>query len=153
VELPRSPQWRLRASSNPWDVPLAFDNSAVTRWASGEAYQPGMYVEVDFGGPESIDQVTADCSRDQEQMHMRLEYEAPGKEWRTIQANAAVYDIPQAGWMRRSAIQELERNHVHWLLVHDQERERGASDFFQYQKLWGIRLMATDGLYKLYHLE
>ncbi len=153
VELPRSPQWRLRASSNPWDVPLAFDNDAVTRWASGEAYQPGMYVEVDFGRPESIDQVTVACSRDQEHMHMRLEYEAREKDWRTVQEDAAVYDIPQAGWMRRSAIQEVERNHVHWLLVHDQERERGAADFFQYQKLWGIRLMATDGMYKLYRLE
>lgn len=153
AELPRAPEWRLRASSNPWDVPLAFDNAAVTRWTSYEAYRPGMFVEVDFGRAEAIDQVAADCTRDQPGMNMRLEYEAALGKWRTIAEHAAIYDVPEPEGMRRAAIQEVERNHVHWLLIHDQEHERGAGDFFRYQKLWGIRLAATEGQYKLYHLE
>lgn len=153
VELPRLPEWRLRASSNPWDIQLAFDNSGVTRWTSYEAFRPGMFVELDFGRPESIDQVAADCARDQEGMSMRLEYEAAPGQWRTILDRAAIHDIPPPARMRRAAIQELERNHVQWLLVHDFERDRGANDFFRYQKLWGIRLAASEGHYKLYHLE
>jgi hypothetical protein len=152
-ELARLNGWRLRASSNPWDVQLAFDNSAVTRWTSYEAYRPGMFVEVYFGRPEEIDQVAADCTRDQNGMNMRLEYEAAPGEWRTLEERAAINDIPPAEGMRRAAIQEMERNGVHWLLIHDLEHERGAHDFYRYQKSWGIRLMAAEGQYKLYKLE
>ena len=153
VELPRAREWRLRASSNPWDVPLAFDNDAVTRWTSYEAYRPGMFVEVDFSRAVAIDQVAADCTRDQDGMNMRLEYETAPGEWRTISEHATTYDVPESEGMRRAAIQEVERNHVHWLLIHDLEHDRGAGDFYRYQKLWGIRLVAAEGQYKLYHLE
>ena len=82
---------------------------------------------------------------------MRLEYEATPGEWRTILENAFIHDAPPPDGLRGAAIQEVEREHVHWLLVHDVEA--GASDFFRYQRLWGIRLRASDGAYKLYHLE
>jgi hypothetical protein len=150
-ELPREPKWRLKASSNPWDVPFAFDNSPVTRWSSDAAYAPGMYVEVNFGGPEEIDWVVADCTRDQEQMRMRLDAETSPGHWQTILENAHMYDIIAPRGMRAMAIQELERNHVNWLLTND--NQPGASDYYQFQKLWGIRLAATTGPYKLYHLE
>jgi hypothetical protein len=112
-----------------------------------------MFVEVDFSQAVAIDQVAADCTRDQEGMNMRFEYEAAPGEWRTIAEHAKVYDIPEPEAMRRAAIQEVERSHVHWLLIHDLEHERGAGDFYRYQKLWGIRLVAAEGQYKLYHLE
>jgi hypothetical protein len=152
TELERDRKWRLTASSYPWDVRLAFDNSAVTRWASDEPYRPGMYIEIDFGRVETIDQVTALGTRDQEQMHMRLEYESSPGHWQ-IAANAAVDDIPPPDRLRGAAIQELKRNHLHWLLVHDAEQERGADDFAHFPQLWGISLAATTGQYKLYHLE
>jgi hypothetical protein len=153
AKLPRAPEWRLRAESNPWDIPFAFDNDPVTRWTSYRAYRPGMFVEVDFSRPQPIDQVAADCARDQNGMNMRLEYEATPGEWRTIAERATIYDIPPPEWARTDAIQEVERNHVHWLLIHDLERERGARDFYRFQKAWGIRLVATEGPYKLYHFE
>jgi hypothetical protein len=112
-----------------------------------------MFVEVDFGRTEPIDQVAADCPRDQDGMNMRLEYEAAPGEWRTIVEHGAISDISPPEGMRRAAIQAVERSHLHWLLVHDLERERGASDFDRYRKLWGIRLAAAQGQYKLYHLE
>lgn len=112
-----------------------------------------MFVEIDFGRAESIDQVTADYTPDQGQMQMRLEYEAAPGEWRTIARNAAKRSIPPPEGSRRAAIQKVERNGIHWLLVHDLERDRGAGDFYRYQKQWGIRLAATEGQYKLYRLE
>jgi Dolichyl-phosphate-mannose-protein mannosyltransferase len=153
VELRRAPEWRLRASSNPWDVRLAFDNDAVTRWTSYAAYRPGMFVEVDFGHSQPIDQVAADCSREQPGMNMRLEYQAAAGEWRTIAEGATIYDIPPPSGMRRAAIQQVERDNVHWLLMHDLELDRGTRDFYRYQKLWGIRLVAAEGPFKLYKLE
>jgi hypothetical protein len=83
AEVSRAASWKLRASSNPWDVQLAFDNSAVTRWTSYAAYRPGMFVEVDF------DQVVAECARDQAGMNMRLESEVAPGVWRTIGERAA----------------------------------------------------------------
>lgn len=146
MELRRAAEWRLRASSNPWDVQLAFDNKAVTRWASYSAYRPGMFVEVDFGKPETIDEVTTECSRDQVGMNMRLEIKGAS-------VQAVESDIPQPDGMRRTAILEVERSGIHWLLMHDLEVDRGTRDFFRYQELWGIRLMATVGPFKLYRLE
>jgi hypothetical protein len=108
---------------------------------------------VDFSRPEVIDQVAADCTRDQNGMNMRLEYEVAPGEWRTIAERATTYDIPPPEWARRDAIQEVERHHLHWLLIHDLEHERGAQDFYRFQKFWGIRLVAEEGPYKLYHLE
>jgi hypothetical protein len=150
-EIPRVSKWRLKASSNPWDVAFAFDNSAVTRWASDTAYQPGMYVEVNFEGAEEIDRVVADCTRDQEQMRMRLDTEVLPGRWQTILETGHLSDIIAPQGMRASAVQELERNHIHWLLIRD--KQGGADDYYQYQNLWGIRLVAATGLYKLYHLE
>ena len=153
AEIPRAPAWRLQASSNPWDIQLAFDNDAITRWSSYAAYQPGMFVEVDFGRPETLDQVTADCIRGQDGMNMRLEYEARPGAWRTILERGSVSDIPWPSGMRAAAVQQLVREHVHWLLINDLEQDRGARDFFEYQKLWGIRKVAEQGRYKLYKLN
>jgi len=110
-----------------------------------------MYVEIDFARPESIDQVVADCTSDQEGMRMRLRYEASPSSWQTIAESAEVRDVPPQDGMRGAAVQEVERSGVHWLLVHDQER--GSDDFYRYQQLWGIRLAATSGPYKLYQLR
>ena len=84
---------------------------------------------------------------------MRLEYEPSPGHWETILENASRFDTEPPERMRRAAIQEIKSNHVEWLLVHDLEHDRGSHDFFHYQKLWGIRLVATSGQYKLYHLE
>jgi hypothetical protein len=86
-------------------------------------------------------------------MHMRLDHQPSPGHWQTILESASVTQIPPPDRMRGAAIQEVERSHLHWLLVHDLERERGAEDFYRFQQLWGIRLAATIGGYKLYHLE
>ena len=38
---------------------MAFDNSQATRWRSWEVAGPGMYIDVDFGYPEAVDEVLA----------------------------------------------------------------------------------------------
>ena len=153
AELARAPEWRLIASSNPWDVGAAFDKDAITRWTSYRTFQPGMFVEVDFEGPKSIDTVTADAARDQEGVRMCLDYQTPEGEWRSVPQEALLSDIPPPNGLRRAAIEEMQRHNLHWLLVHDLEHDRGAGDFYRYQKLWGIRLVAESGHYKLYKLE
>jgi hypothetical protein len=142
-ELPRLQQWRLRAFPNPWDVQLAFDNSPLTRWASREPAAPGMFIEIDFGGLETIDQVTAECTPGQSGIHMELEA-APGA--RHEVAKAAVQ--PR---LRRAAMENLLRHNVQWLVVNDMDP--GARDFLQHQAQWGITLAGSSERYRLYRVE
>src|SRR6185436_202151 len=57
LELTRKTGWRLHAWPNPWEAQLAFDNYLATRWRSGETASPGMFLDVDFGQEESVDEV------------------------------------------------------------------------------------------------
>ncbi|HLK20229.1 MAG TPA: hypothetical protein VKT81_14835 [Bryobacteraceae bacterium] len=152
-DLPRAAAWRLRASSNPWDVQLAFDNSAVTRWTSYAAFRPGMFIEADFGKPETIDQVAVECALDQPGIQMRVDAESAPGVWRKIADRAVESEIAPPDGLRRAAILEVERSGIHWLLMHDLELDRGTRDFFRHQEHWGIQLMATVGPFKLYRLE
>ena len=63
-ELPRDVEWRLTAHPNPWDVQMAFDNSAVTRWRSWQWPEPGMYMEIDFSRNQKIESVVVESSGD-----------------------------------------------------------------------------------------
>src|SRR5262249_52771225 len=62
TELSRKPEWRLSARPNGWEVQLAFDNSAVTRWSSWEPMRPDQFLQIDFGHPETADSVVLECA-------------------------------------------------------------------------------------------
>ena len=151
TELPRMPAWRLRASANPWDVQLAFDNNPLTRWSSRQPGRSSMFLEVDFGRPESIDRVGTECTRDQDATAMSLEWEkAPGL-WESPAAHLTITEMATPPRLRRAAIETLKQNGVNWLVVH--EDDLGARDFFTRQTQWGIRLVGTAPPYRLYKLE
>ena len=141
-EMPRVPEWRLRAFPNPWDVQLAFDNSPLTRWGSREHPKPGMFIEVDFGKLETIDRVTADCTPDQGEPRLVLD---------GIPAKIDVTNTIMPERLRRAAVDELKRHGVQWLAIHD--LDPGARDFRFRAAQWGIQLAGIAGRWRLYHLE
>ncbi|MEO7651064.1 MAG: glycosyltransferase family 39 protein, partial [Bryobacteraceae bacterium] len=145
VEVPRAPGWRLRASPNPWEVQLAFDNSPVTSWNSGRAHSPGMFIEIDFGREESIDQVVVECTRDQLDMRMSLDLGGVSI------AEAALRDAPPQPRLRRAAIDFLKQNGWRWMVIHDSDQ--GARDFSARSKQWGIAAVASDRGFTLYRLD
>jgi hypothetical protein len=151
LELARAPVWRLRAFPNPWDVQLAFDNSPITRWASREAPRPGMFVEVDFGSPQTIDQATAECTPDQEETRMELQFESAPGQWQSLSSQPQVTVVAMPERLRRAAIEELERNDVRWLVVYDMHP--GARDFRLRQAQWGITLVGEAARFTLYRLD
>jgi hypothetical protein len=151
VELPRKPEWRLRAFPNPWDVQLAFDNSLLTRWSSREEPRPGMYVEVDFGAPQPIDQMTVECRPDQSGTRMQLEFERAPDQWQVISDHATASAAAMPERLRRAAVEELERRDVRWLVIHD--LSPGVRDFRLRKEQWGITVAGTAGRYTLYRLE
>lgn len=149
-ELTRGPAWRLRASHNPWDVQLAFDNSQLTRWSTRQTSTPGMSIEADLGESLPIDQVIIDCTPDQT-VDMAIELASEGGQWKRIAANAAVTTVAMPPRLRRAAIENLERNNVRALAIHD--LDPGARDLFMRQAQWGIELIGEAGRYRLYRLE
>jgi hypothetical protein len=54
-QLDPSPAWSLRAKPNVWEAPLAFDGLTLTRYRTWEPVRRGMFLEVDFDRPRSID--------------------------------------------------------------------------------------------------
>ncbi|MDQ6758967.1 MAG: discoidin domain-containing protein [Acidobacteriota bacterium] len=148
-ELPRDPAWRLSAAPNPWDVPLAFDNSPLTRWDSWQRSGPGMYIEVDFSRMEKLDRVTADTNSSEAGVRFVLSTRRDsGSPWQHVQIRTEVTDNPMPPRLRRAAIEELARHDISALAIHD--LDPGATDFRKRQAQWGIELAGTSGRYRLY---
>jgi hypothetical protein len=149
VELPRNAAWRLRAWPNPWDVQLAFDNSPVTRWRSWEVAFPGMYIDVDFGREESLDEVRLETSSDIIRVRMQLEAMNPTGQWEKIAGEPNDVAIPPGSFAaRRMATRELEARGLHYLLVVD--TDFGFDDFRDDPDVWGLKLVASTPQARLY---
>lgn len=131
-EIPRAPEWRLRADPNPWDVQLAFDNSPVTRWRSWQTAAPGMFIQVDFARDQNVDEVRMETSHD---------YQWPFQF--RVESNGAVLTdhfeeraIAYRGSFRIAAAVELAARGVHYLLIQDDDW--GAVDFKDDPEAWGL---------------
>jgi len=150
-ELPRDPGWRLTAHPNPWDIQLAFDNSAVTRWRSWQPPQPGMYLEIDFPGDQKLDSVVVESSSDSSAAKIKLDGLAGDGKWATIAA-APVESIRLSRMsLRQAATAELKARGIRYVLITDDNI--GANDYRSYAKLWGMKCVAQQGVARLYYIE
>jgi hypothetical protein len=144
-------KWRLSASPNRWDIPLAFDGSLVTRWRSWEDAAPGMFLDVDFGEPKLLDQVSLLVASDalHNQVHLRG-VDADGV-WRDLPARQTIAPVREPGNLRADAICELVARGIQYLLV--TPTAFGANDFNENSAAWGIRMIAESAGARLYRLE
>lgn len=151
VEIARNPDWRLRAWPNPWDVQLAFDNSPVTRWRSWEIASPGMYIDVDFGREETLDEVRLETSSDYVRVRMQLQAMNAAGQWETIANEPNEVVIGFKGYSsRRMATRELLARGVNYILMMD--TDYGADDLREDPEYWGVQTVATAGRATLYRL-
>jgi hypothetical protein len=150
AELARKLDWRLQAWPNPWEVQLAFDNSLATRWRSGETVSPGMYLDVDFGREEPVDEVRLVVSGDSELTRLQLESASSTGTWDKIAENPTVmqHDVPKG--IRRMATYELHARGIHYLLVAD--KSNGAEDFAEDPEAWGLKLIGHTEGERLYQI-
>jgi len=150
-ELPRAPEWRLKAHPNPWDVQMAFDNSQVTRWRSWQTAEPGMFVEVDFGRVQAADTVTIQTSDEGYQTAVELEGMDTNGTWTTLSKNAQETVVRPTVSLRRAATAELKLRGIRYVMV---EKDDLRSDDFQlHAALWGMKLIGEAGPGRLYHIE
>jgi hypothetical protein len=140
-ELARRPDWRLRAWPNPWEVQLAFDNTLATRWRSGEIANPGMFLDVDFGRDEPVDEVRLIMSFGFDQVRLQLESANPTMPggWEKIAESPTTQDFPVPQGIRRLAVDAMQARGIHYLLIHD--GDGGAEDFARDPAAWGLKLI------------
>jgi hypothetical protein len=140
VEVERRAEWRLRAWPNPFEIQLAFDNSDATRWRSWQTGEPGMYIDVDFGRAESVDEVQMETSRDYS-WPIRIEIqEMDAGRWVTLAGRFEERQIQPKESIRRAATYELLARGFHYLLV--QDGDWGAVDYADDPEAWGLEVIA-----------
>jgi hypothetical protein len=150
-DLPRDPEWRLTGHPNPWDIQLAFDNSAVTRWRSWQPPEPGMYLEIDFPRNQKLDSVVVESSGDSSAAKIKLDGLAGDGKWTALAANPTESLRANRMSLRQAATAELKARGVRYLLITDDNV--GANDFRSYSKLWGLKTVAEQGTARLYYIE
>ncbi len=150
-ELARAPQWRLRAHPNPWEVQLAFDNSAVTRWLSFQRRFPGMYLEIDLGGPAQIDSVAIEACYESVFSPMFLEVQLETGEWRFISRNPQRGPFPPPSGLRRAATREMKARGVGYILV--RQGDFALDDMRKHPFHWGLTQVADVHGLLLYRID
>ncbi|MEO8025063.1 MAG: glycosyltransferase family 39 protein [Bryobacteraceae bacterium] len=148
-EIPRSPEWRLRANPNPWDVQLAFDNSPVTRWRTWQAAQPGNFLEIDFGREVEADAVRLEISPDQN-TKVRIEGADASGAWRVLSDKFELKIVEPPVELRRAAMREVRTHGIDYLLF--AEGDFGAEDFLEDPEAWGVKFVAEKNRSRLYKI-
>jgi hypothetical protein len=143
--------WRLNAAPNPWDVPLAFDNSPVTRWRSWEGATPGMFIEVKFGEPTLMDQVRLLTTPDAVQTQVNLRGMDARGEWHTLPLQMSTSSLRITDNLRAAAVRALLSRGIGYLLVSPDVF--GANDFSENAGAWGIQMVGESGGSHLYRLQ
>jgi hypothetical protein len=139
VELPRQPSWRLQASPNPWGVQRAFDNSEATRWRSWDTLHPNMWIDVDFGHDELVDQVQVELSGDEWEARMQVETTDAAGHWIPLAARTEIRNARTLGSLRRGATYEAHLRGIDYILVKD--NDWGAKDYSDSPQTWGLTLL------------
>ncbi len=152
VELPREPQWRLRAHPNTWEVQAAFDGDPLSRWRSWQPLFPGMWVQVDFGRLENVDRVVIDASPDHHNVRLSLEGQVQeGAPWEPLAgAPEMTASVPPPN-ARRIATSELKWNGIEYVLINPSDGV--AADIQKDPKEWGLSLAGEVNNVRLYRID
>lgn len=142
-ELPRAPEWRLRAHPNPWDVQMAFDNDPVTRWRSWQVAEPGMFVQVDFGKTQRVDEVVADSSDEGHKTKVKLEGQDANGKWTAILDEPEETSRPIPVNLRRAAAEELKARGIRYVVI--EKTDYRSEDYQVYAGVWGFKCIAEIG--------
>jgi hypothetical protein len=148
IEIPRRPEWRLRAWPNPWEIQLAFDNSLATRWRTWEHVKPGDYVDVDFGKDQAVDEVRINTSFEYYVMQLQVEVlDAAGK-WTLMAKDPKAETVEPKTSLRLAATYELKARGIHYFVVGDDNY--GADDFRDDPEAWGLTQVGSGYGIRIY---
>ena len=150
-ELAPDSAWRFHAKPFPWDVGYAFDRNPITRWCSWQSMYPGMYVEVEFPKPETVDTVALDCSWDQDKIRLHLEGRAVSGAWKTVADAPVASTLPSQPDIRRATAREMKALGIDYIVMSPDDF--GAADLRARAADWGVTLVADRGGTCLYRID
>lgn len=136
-----SRQWRVEAWPNPWEAPLAFDRNPASRWCSWQPMRPGMFVEVDFGRPEQVDEARLVGPRSERAARIELYGRGPDGVWRLIPAVGQRSPVAPRSW-RRQAVHLVLREGFGWVLAKVGDDGYGplSRELVDHAGDWGIQI-------------
>jgi hypothetical protein len=138
-ELPRSPDWRLSAQPNGWEVQLAFDNNYATRWSTWERVTPHNRIQVEFGAAQRVDEVVLECDPAWN-AHLQVEVLVGSGRWVPLTDSVETVKTEFAPGMRRAVTRELKAIGFRFLLVNEGDLE--SVDMKKYPMFWGVTHLA-----------
>jgi hypothetical protein len=148
-ELTRSPEWKLSAKPNGWEVQLAFDNNYTTRWSTWQAMSPGDRIQVEFPAPQTIDEVVLECDPTWE-AHLEIHVLHEGR-WVPITNTSVMFKPGAPTGLRRAAANEVKALGFHYILLN--EGDLVYEDVAKNATYWGFTELAkVDGTH-FYRIE
>ena len=149
-ELTRTPNWRLSAKPNGWEVQLAFDNSYATRWSTWQAMSPGDCIQVELPAPETVDEVVLECDPAWE-ARPQVEVLLDNGRWAPITDSVEAVKAEPPDGIRRAATRDVRALGFHYILVNQEDVV--YNDILKYQKYWGLTEVAKAHGTHLYKID
>jgi hypothetical protein len=151
-ELAREPQWRLTARPNPWEVQMAFDGNPITRWRSWQPMSSGMYIEVDFGRPESVDRVEIDATPDQHNVRLSLMGQVRSDiPWDQLAGAPQETQVQAPANLRQLATFEIKWQGIEYLII--DKGDFTAEDMRKDPTQWGLTIVGDRRDSRLYRID
>jgi hypothetical protein len=149
-ELPRSPDWRLSAWPNGWEVQLAFDNNYATRWSTWERIAPHNRIQVEFGAPQRVDEVVLECDPAWN-AHLQVEVLLDTGRWVPLTDSVETVKAEFAPGIRRAVTRKLKAIGFRFLLLNDGDMR--SVDMKKYPMYWGVTHLAEANGTHLFRID
>jgi hypothetical protein len=148
-----SPQWRLRARPNVWELPLALDENQATCWRTWEPMRAGMYVEAAFDRAQVLS--GAVMTSHTPIYHVPFEFYGRGRDgWRllTDRPDVVLKPLPD---LRLAASRAIRNAGFQYILAATGEEGNGllGTAFAGHEGEWGLEKAGYAGRVTLYRIK
>src|ERR1022692_4792880 len=149
-ELPRSPDWRLSAWPNGWEVQLAFDNNYATRWSTWETISRHARIQVEFGLAQRVDEVVLEGDPAWN-AHLQVEVLLDTGRWVPLTDTSEIVKAEFPPGLRHAVTRELKAIGFRFLLVNDGDMV--FADMKKYPTFWGVTQLAEANGTHFYRID
>ncbi len=131
---------KVTASDRPWDAGAMTDGNPLTFWRAGRTATPGMFLDLDFGGPAEVGEIALLTAGDLYGLDLRIFGESPVRT-----------EEPLPPDLRRRAAAEVRRRGLRYFVIGD--GDFGWRDFRDHSSEWGVTKLAERGNTFLYRID
>ena len=149
--VPRNPRWQVTSNPNHWDARFAFDLSDATSWSTWQPTKEGMFVESDFGGPVSVDEVHLISANGQWNGQWRIEGLGTSGKWEVLTTEFKIREREKTKGARFASGAALKSMGFTYVVVNpDDDLGKDISKNWRY---WGLELVERVGDATIFRLR